>query len=290
MEAVIFVLSIFVSLSGCHVARVEEFRQDVKQADPNKVWLFAVDGRKRPYNFLDDMGQLTGFDVDLVTAVCAVAGRKCSMVLAEFTECTFTNRNINYPGRGLMAGWFDACPGYAITIDRESGFDFTSAYLSTVSTFTVAPQNPEGFDPQADDYSNFTLTHLTGAPTNAQCLNRLKKKFDRIIIAANLPDAKGLLLNNTAQALFSPRTNITGLDTLPNIFSCDEGGAGVMVKKGSELPSWWNPAFQSLYLSGGYTSLCSNAQTKYNYKVRCLPPPASQTQEILRTDSLNPWG
>ena len=35
--------------------------------------------------------------------------------------------------------------------------------------------------------------HLTGAPTNAACLNRLQKKFGNIIIAKDRPDAKALL-------------------------------------------------------------------------------------------------
>ncbi|KAK7508257.1 hypothetical protein BaRGS_00000496 [Batillaria attramentaria] len=232
-------------------------------ADEGKTWLFAVDGRKRPYSFIDEEGRLVGFDVDIITAVCAEAGKNCSMVLAEFTECSFTNREINYPGRGLMAGWFDACPGYAITVDRQSGFDFTDPYLVTVATFTVAPGNPSGFDPTASDYSDFTLAHLTGAPTNAACLRRLKKTFGKILIARDLPDAKQLLLNGTAQAVFSPRTNIPGLDVLPARFHCDEGGAGVMVKKGSDLPSWWNPAFKTILSSGRYQNLCYQASQKY---------------------------
>lgn len=243
----------------------------VQQADDDKTWLFAVDGRKRPYNFIDDDGRLVGFDVDMISAVCAVAAKKCSMVLAEFTECTFTNRDINYPGRGLMAGWFDACPGYAITIDREAGFDFTDPYLVTVATFTVAPGNPSGFNPSASDYSKFTLSHLTGAPTNAACLRRLNKEFGTILIAKDLPEAKELLLNGTAQAVFSPRTNIPGLEVLPARLHCDEGGAGVMVKKGSDLPTWWNPAFKAVVSSGQYQSLCVEASQKYSYPIKCLP-------------------
>ena len=56
---------------------------------------------------------------------------------------------------GLMAGWFDACPGFAITVDRAASFDFTDPYLTTVATFTVAPGNPANFDPTKSDYSAF---------------------------------------------------------------------------------------------------------------------------------------
>ena len=66
------------------------------------------------------------------------------------------------------------------------------------------------------------------------------------------------------QALFSPRTRVEGLDVLGARFHCDEGGAGVMVKKGSPLPMWWNPAFRRLYSSGRYHALCRADSQKFN--------------------------
>ena len=50
--------------------------------------------------FRDDDGSLRGFDVDLVRKVCEVAKKKCEIVLQPFTECTFTERGVNFPGRG----------------------------------------------------------------------------------------------------------------------------------------------------------------------------------------------
>ena len=58
---------------------------------------------------------------------------------------------------GLMAPWFDACPGFAISVDREGAFDFTDPYLYTDSSFTVAPSNPSGFDPDTSDFSQFNF-------------------------------------------------------------------------------------------------------------------------------------
>lgn len=251
------------------------------QQDPinEKVWLFAVDGRKKPYSFFDQNGNLVGFDIDVISRVCAIAGKQCKMVLAEFTECTFSNREITYPGRGLMAGWFDACPGYVISVDRQSAFDFTDPYLGTDATFTVAPGNPAGFNPDTSDFSQFTFAHLTGAVTNQKCLDRLNKSPKDIIVAANLPDAKGLLLNRTADVLFSPRHKIDGLEVLPQRVHCDAGGAGVMLKRGSSLMQWWNPAFQTLKQSGEYQALCYLSVVKYNASVQCLPmTPSSQPQ------------
>lgn len=248
---------------------VLHFSQDVEHKD--KVWLFAVDGRRKPFNFLDESGKLVGFDVDFVTKVCKVARQNCKMVLAQFTECTFSERNINYAGRGLMAEWFDACPGYVSSLDRLGAFDFTQPYLSTYATFTVAPSNPAGFDPKAADFSKFTLTHLTGAVTGTQCLARLQKTFGKVIVAANLPEAKGLLLDGSADVLFSPRSNISGLETLSPRFHCDNGGTAVAFKKGSNLAAWWDPAFEKLVASGGFKQLCDEGELKYGTNLRCLP-------------------
>ena len=58
---------------------------------------------------------------------------------------------------GLWGQWVDGCPSYAITTDRKTEFDFTLPYLATAASFTVAPGNPSGFDPNLEDYSAFNL-------------------------------------------------------------------------------------------------------------------------------------
>ncbi|KAL8571589.1 hypothetical protein ACOMHN_050971 [Nucella lapillus] len=223
----------------------KELRLERPEPEEDKTWLFAADGLKRPYAFINEVGALVGFDVDVIQ-------------------------------EGLMDSWFDACPGYTITVDRQSAFDFTDPYLNTVSTFTVAPGNPFGFDPSKRNFPDLTLTHLTGAPTGAPCLKRLGMSFGTIIIAKDLPEAKALLLNKTV--LFSPRTIIEGLDVLPTKYHCDVGGAGVMVKKGSPLPAWWNPAFRRFLVSGRYQELCEHDSARFSYPIKCLsvptPPPS----------------
>jgi ABC-type amino acid transport substrate-binding protein len=257
-----------------HVKRAEISKDSSEQA-----YLFAADGKQKPKSFINEYGALVGFDVDLVNAVCKVAGKTCYMVLAEFTECIFTDRDIDYSGRGLWADWFDGCTSYAITSDRLNEFDFTLPYLETTASFTVAPGNPTNFTPEVSDYSSFKLLRLTGAPTNKECLKRLHKKFDQVLVAQDLPEAKALLLNGTADVLFSPRNVIDGLEVLPERVHCDVSGAGIMLKKGSSVPSWWDPAFQKYYLSGEYSMLCAAASFKYG-RIHCLPPPEKITPQL----------
>ncbi|GFR91841.1 hypothetical protein ElyMa_000853700 [Elysia marginata] len=169
-----------------------------------------------------------------------------------------------------MDGWVDACTGYGNTLDRESAFDFTYAYLRSTSYYSVAPGNPSGFRPNETDFSKYTFTHLTGAYTNAKCLSRQGKKVGKIVIAANLPEAKALLFNKTADVLFSPRSRIPGLVSLPEEVHCARTGVSIMVKRGSSLPGWWNPAFRSYVESGQFARFCRDSRIKYRYAIDCL--------------------
>ncbi|GFN99507.1 hypothetical protein PoB_002601300 [Plakobranchus ocellatus] len=113
-------------------------------------------------------------------------------------------------------------------------------------------------------------THLTGAYTNAKCLSRQGKKVGKILVAANLPEGKALIFSKKADVLFSPRSRIPDLETLPQEIHCERTGVAVMVKKGSTLPDWWNPAFRTFVRSGDFARFCMESSTKYNYQVNCL--------------------
>lgn len=64
-----------------------------------------------------------------------------------------TSNLINWPldpvflWAGIMAGWFDACPGFVDTAERLNAVDFTKAFTSSSARFQVLPGNPRDFDP-----------------------------------------------------------------------------------------------------------------------------------------------
>jgi len=122
----------------------------------------------------------------------------------------------------------------------------------------------------ATDFSNFTITHLTGAYTNPSCLTRLGKKFGRIMVADNLPQAKSFLADGKADVIFAPRREIPGLKVFDHPFHCEKSGSAVMTWKGSPLIGWWNKAFEAFVKSGGYQKLCEEGRAKYNFNIRCL--------------------
>ncbi|XP_046330743.2 uncharacterized protein LOC124114195 isoform X1 [Haliotis rufescens] len=233
-----------------------------------KLWIFSVSGNRRPYNYADETGKLVGFELDIIDKVCSTAGVKCAPTVQPFSECTQTVDGRFFPGRGLMSGWFDACMGYTITQERVNAVQFTSPYIQTYAKLTVKPGNPRGVS--LNTLSQTTITHLNGAYTNQQCLNRLNYSVGGVVVAANLPVAKELVLNGTVDAAFSPRSRIPDLETLNITLHCDLGGVAVMVTKGSTLPDWWNPAYEKFVKSGEYKKICETWRSKSTSSIKCF--------------------
>ncbi|XP_067678786.1 arginine-binding periplasmic protein-like [Haliotis asinina] len=233
-----------------------------------KVWIFSVSANRRPFNYADEIGKLVGFDLDLINKVCSTAGVKCAPTVQPFSECIQTVDGRFFPGRGLMSGWFDACMGYTITQERVNAVQFTNPYIQTYAKFTVKPGNPRGVN--LNTLSQAAITHLNGAYTNQQCLNRLNYSVSRVVVAPNLPVAKELVLNGTVDAAFSPRSRIPDLETLDITLHCDLGGVAVMVTKGSTLPDWWNPAYEKIVKSGEYQKLCEAWRPQSTSSIKCF--------------------
>ncbi|KAK3102726.1 hypothetical protein FSP39_013459 [Pinctada imbricata] len=194
--------------------------------------------------------------------VCKIAGEKCEILIQPFEECVRTYNGKFYPGRGLMAGWFDACVNFVSSVDRVNSLSFTNKIREAYSKFAVYKGNPKGFDP--NNISESTIVHLNGAYANEQCMVRIGLgRPKRVIVAATIDEAKALMLNQTGDALFSQRSSFNELDVIPTDFHCDINGSSMMVKKGSTLPDWWNPAFDKYYKSGAYSTNCEGANKKY---------------------------
>ena len=65
-----------------------------------------------------------------------------------------------------------------------------------------------------------------------------------------------------ADALFSPRTNLPPLETLPQEFDCSDGVAH-MVLLGSEFIDLWNFYFEMAVATGVYERICNAAPQRH---------------------------
>jgi polar amino acid transport system substrate-binding protein len=80
----------------------------------------ASEGAYAPWNFLDDNGQLAGFEIDLGNELCRRAGLTCEWVVNEWDSMI----------PNLQAGNYDAImAGMSITEERQQTIDFTQNYF-----------------------------------------------------------------------------------------------------------------------------------------------------------------
>ena len=79
----------------------------------------GTEGAYAPWNFIDDSGNLAGFEIDLGNTLCKQAGLKCEFVANEWDSMI----------PNLIAGNYDLImAGMSITEERSQTIDFSSDY------------------------------------------------------------------------------------------------------------------------------------------------------------------
>jgi polar amino acid transport system substrate-binding protein len=102
----------------------------------------ASEGAYAPWNFLDDNGQLAGFEIDLGNDLCRRAGLTCEWVVNEWDSII----------PNLQAGNYDAImAGMSITEERQQTIDFSQNYFPpdpskyvAAAGATIDVSNPSG--------------------------------------------------------------------------------------------------------------------------------------------------
>lgn len=99
----------------------------------------ASEGAYAPWNYIDDAGNLAGFEIDLGNELCKRAAMDCVWIQNAWDSMI----------PNLTAGNFDAImAGMAITDERKQTIDFTQNYKPTTpSTFIVLADSTATFDP-----------------------------------------------------------------------------------------------------------------------------------------------
>jgi polar amino acid transport system substrate-binding protein len=81
-----------------------------------------------PFNFLDESGHLTGFNVDLARAICDELGIPCTIQAREWDE--LVERIVDKAADAAIAG-------IAVTAVNREKLDFSDVYLRTPGRFVV---------------------------------------------------------------------------------------------------------------------------------------------------------
>ena len=96
----------------------------------------ATTGGYPPFTYVDNAGEIAGFDIDIALALCAELGAECDVVLEEWERLI----------PELRASSFDAiAASMSITEKRRQLVSFTDRYYSNVVRFVA--RKGSGFDP-----------------------------------------------------------------------------------------------------------------------------------------------
>jgi len=116
-------------------------------AQPETVRI-ATEGAYAPWNFINDAGELAGYEIDLANAICEQAGLTCEIVANEWDSII----------PNLLAGNYDVImAGMSITEERLQTIDFSQNYF---------PPDPSKFVATAG--SSFDFAALSGARVGVQ--------------------------------------------------------------------------------------------------------------------------
>lgn len=237
-----------VALTACGGNKTEQATADQAQTSDLKIHV-ATESSYRPFSYLDASGEVIGYEIDLMNALCTQMK----------AECEITSQDWDGLIPGLQAEKFDAViAGMSITPDRQKVVDFTDPYFSSGIILTA----------KAD--SDISIDNLEGKAVGAQ-----RSTVSSQYLEDNQPKAN-INLYDTQENAYIDLTNgrldamltdkVIGLDWLKQ--NADKGyeqkGAdistgnddmGIAVRKDSDLLPKFNEALATLKENGTYDEI-----------------------------------
>lgn len=207
--------------------------------------LVATDAPFPAYTYLDDQGNITGFERDLMDEVCNRA----------VLDCRWKDVNFDQLIPGVMAGDFDVVlGGIAVTPERREMVDFTYAYHTTDPDewYIGRPGAPE------------PAAALTAVQSGTMQEAHLRAMGYRHLVFSTEPEVLEALLSGQADLALGPfetRQEIrdfiatNGFDFLYSEPIPDEGVAMALCKGNSALLTTLNSALEGIRRDGTLASL-----------------------------------
>lgn len=120
---------------------------------------FAMEATYPPFEYVDESGQIRGFDVDIANALCKEIK----------AQCTFNNQAFNSLIPSLKMGKFDAViSSIGITADREKQVAFTQSYYEPSGSFVAATDK------------HYTLNDVNGKTIGVQQASTLEQYLEDV--------------------------------------------------------------------------------------------------------------
>jgi arginine transport system substrate-binding protein len=160
-------------------------------AEQIKTIRFATEATYPPFEFIDESGQIKGFDIDIAKTLC----KKMN------AQCTFSNQSFISLIPSLKIGKFDALiSALGITTERQKQVAFTNAYYEPSGSFVTA------------NSKHYTMLDIIGKVVGVQQSTTLetylKSKYGNKVTTKNYASIQDAFLD-----LISGRVDMVFADT-----------------------------------------------------------------------------
>lgn len=172
-----------------------------------------------PFNYIDEAGELTGFDVDIAHALCDEIEVECHFILEKWAGLIIS----------LRAGKFDAiAASMSITERRKRVVSFTDHYYSNVSRFVTSKAS--NFHPETN-----LAGMVIGAYADTIASDWLEENVAGVAtiqLYESPPELHGALMNAKVDAIFGDVLGLYAWLTGPSGGPFTFVGAGLYLDEG----------------------------------------------------------
>lgn len=223
---------------------------DLAQIKSAGVFRIGTEGTYAPFTYHDDSGKLTGFDVDIGTAIAKRLGVK-----PEFIEGKW---------EGLIAGLdvnrYDAVINeVSITDARKAKYDFSTPYITTHAVLIVRNDNTsiKSFDDLKGKKSANTLTSNFGKLAAAHGADVVPVQgFNESVDLLTSGRVDATINDSLSYLDFKKHRPDAKLKIVATDTSSDADESGVLIRKGSpELQAAIDKALVDIKADGTYARI-----------------------------------
>jgi polar amino acid transport system substrate-binding protein len=204
----------------------------------------GTEGAYPPYNFINDAGEIDGFERELGDELCARAELTCEWVTNEWDSII----------PNLVSGNYDTIiAGMSITAEREEVIDFTQNYTQPDPSAYVVTAGNEGLDVE---------TAVIAAQTNTIQASFIAQIGATLVEFATPDETIAAVRNGEADAVLADKTflnDIVASDSGLAFLEREEligGGIGMGIRESdTELKAAFDAAIQSMKDDGSLNAL-----------------------------------
>jgi hypothetical protein len=266
------------SSEDSHSASHEDSHHESNEehAEDDHVYRFQmVEDDYGPYIYHDDEGYAHGFEIDLMMEVCEHAHKKCYFTMDKATNCWYNEDGHEYPGVGLLAGWYDGCFGFFPTAERMNSFNFTKSFTEN-PWFSLYYKKEAGLMEEDDHHlDGHKIGFVRGWAGSQTCLDHLSGYSGNHIgeyTAVHFDDLKHMLQaleDGEVDAILAPKAlglEDKGMSHTDPYFHCSTDGTAIMTRYGAEVLGWWNQAYDEMVHNNQIHSLCKRASKRHGHR------------------------